>query len=58
MKTCVLIDNNLCRKLFSSLESPSIFDKSIKLFQHHPFFIPDFNLLSCELNNFTFKMFY
>ena len=23
-----------------------------------PFFIPDFNLLSCELDNFTFNMLY
>ena len=23
-----------------------------------PFFIPDFNLLSCELDNFTFKLLY
>ena len=23
-----------------------------------PFFIPDFNLLSCELDNFTFKQLY
>ena len=40
-ETCVLVNNNLCRKVASV-----------------PFFIPDFNLLSCELDNFLFKFFY
>ena len=54
-ETCVLVNNNLCRKLFSSLESPTIFDSSYKV-TSVPFFIPDFNLLSCELDSFTFKV--
>ena len=40
LKTCILVNNNLFGKLFSS------------------FFIPDFNLLCCELDNFSFKVLY
>ena len=53
LKTSVLVNNNLCGKLFSSLESPATFDESFKV-ASAPFFIPDFNLLSCKLDNFTF----
>ena len=41
-ETFVLVNNNLCRKLFSSLESPTIFDESVKL-TSVPYFISDFN---------------
>ena len=37
-ETCVLVNNNLCRKLFSSLESPTTFDESFKV-TSVPFFI-------------------
>ena len=47
-ETCVLVNNNLCGKLFSSLESPTIFDERFKV-TSVPFFIEDFNLLRCEL---------
>ena len=30
-KICVLVNKNLCRKLFSALESPTTFDKSFKV---------------------------
>ena len=30
LKTCVLVNINLCRKLFSSLESPTTFDEIFK----------------------------
>ena len=30
-ETCVLINNNLCGKLFSSLESPTTFDEVFKV---------------------------
>ena len=30
-ETCVLANNNLCRKLFPSLESPTTFDESYKV---------------------------
>ena len=30
-KTCELVNNNLCRKLFSSLESPATFGESCKV---------------------------
>ena len=56
-KTCVLVNNNLWGKLFSSLESPTIFDERFKV-ASVPFFIADFNLLSCKLDNFTFNVLY
>ena len=46
----VLVNNNLRGKLFSSLESPTTFDEIFKGTSVQ-FFIPDFNLLSCELDN-------
>ena len=50
-----LVNKSLCGKLFSSLESPEIFDESLKVTSVQ-FFIPDFNLLNRELGNFTFKL--
>ena len=46
LETCVLVNNNLWGKLFSSLESQIIFDE---IFKVTPvlFFIADFNLISC-----------
>ena len=52
-ETCVLINNNLRGKFFSSSESPTKFDEILKV-TLVPFFIPNFNLLSCELDSFTF----
>ena len=54
---CVLVNNNLYGKLFSSLESPATFDGSFEV-TSVLFFIPNFNLLRCELYNFTFKLLY
>ena len=45
------------QKLYSSLELPITFDERFKV-TSVPFFIPDFNLLSCEWGNFTFKVLY
>ena len=56
-ETCVLVNNNLCGKLISSLESPTTFDGRCKV-TLVSFFIADFNLLSCELDNFTFNVLY
>ena len=56
-ETSVLVNNNLCGKLFSSLESPIKLDEIFKV-TSALFFVPDFNLLSCELGNFTFKGLY
>ena len=47
----------LCRKSFASLVPPTAFDKTFKVYSV-PFFIQDFNLLSCELDNFTIKVLY
>ena len=55
LKTCVLVNKNLCRKLFSSLESQATFDEDFKD-TSVPFFIPHFNLLTCELDNFKSKI--
>ena len=53
-ETCVLANNNLWGK---SSESPITFDKCSKV-TLVPFFIPDFNLLSCESHDLTFKELY
>ena len=55
-ETCVLVNNNFWGKLFSSLESPMIFDKIFKV-TSVPVFIPDFRW-SYELYNFTFYLLY
>ena len=56
-ETYALVYNNLCGKLVLSLEFPIIFDKRFKVISV-PFFIEDFNLTSCELDNFTFNLLY
>ena len=56
-ENCVLVNNSLCEKLFSSLEFPIKFYERFKV-TPVPFFISDFNLLSCELNNFTINVLY
>ena len=43
--TCALVKDNLCRKLFSSLESPTIFDEIFKV-TSVLFFNQSFNLIS------------
>ena len=53
-ETCVLVNNNFCKKLVSSLELPITLDEKFKV-TRVPFFIIDFNLLSCKLDNYTFK---
>ena len=54
-KTYVSVNNNLCGKLASSLESPIIFGERFNI-TPVPFFIHGFNLLSYELDSFTFKI--
>ena len=49
----VSVNNKLYGKSFSSLESPTIFEEIFKT-TSIAFFIPDFNLLSCDLDYFTF----
>ena len=53
-ETCVLVNNNLCGKLVSSLELPVKFDERFK-FTLVRFVIAHFKLLSCELDNLTYK---
>ena len=59
-ETCVLVRNNLCWKLFLIVR---ITNNICRNFYYYfvtslPFFILDFNLLSCELYNSTFKVLY
>ena len=56
-ETCLSISNNLGEKLVSSLESTTLFDQRFKV-TAVPFFIPDFDFLSCELDNFKFTLLY
>ena len=49
-ETCVLVNNRLRGKLFSSLESPIIFEERF-IVTPVRFIIADFNLLSCKLGN-------
>ena len=56
LETYVLVNNKLCGKLFSSLELPITFHEKFKA-TSLPSFIPDFSLLSCELDNFMFKVY-
>ena len=53
----VLVNNNFCEKLVSSLELPIKLDERFKV-TSVPFFMSDFNLLSYELDNFTFNALY
>ena len=39
LQTCVLVNNNLCAKLFSSLESPTIFDERLYMSYIESFYI-------------------
>ena len=57
LKACTLVINDLCGKLISSLESPTTIDESLKV-TSVLFFIRDFYVLICELDNFIFKMLY
>ena len=57
LETCLLVNNNLCEKLVSSLEFPITFDKRFKA-TSVLFFILDFYFLSYELDNFTLKVLY
>ena len=57
LETFVFVNNNLWGKLVSSLDSPTAFDETSRI-TWVPFFIPQFDLLSCELDNFTFKVLY
>ena len=49
--TSLLVNNNLCGKLISSLELSTIFDDSLKT-SSVSFFIADFGLLSCDFDSF------
>ena len=56
-ETCVFINNNLCRKLVSSLEFPTKFYERFK-FTSVSYFIADFNLQNSGLDDFTFNVSY
>ena len=52
--TYLLVNNNSCRKVVSSLELPIIFDDNLKTILVS-FFIAYFHLLTCEFDSSTFK---
>ena len=54
---CVSVSNNICRTLVLSLELPFKLDETFTV-TLALVFIPDFNLLSCALDNFTFEVLY
>ena len=56
-ESCVLVNNHLLGKLVSSLQLLTLFDKRFKV-TSVPFFIPDFNLSSCQLDSFKFEVLY
>ena len=56
-KTCVSVNKNLCGELVSLLELPIKYDERFPV-TSVPSFIPDFNLLNCELYNFTCNVLY
>ena len=56
-ETCELVNNNLFAKLVASLELPIKLDERFKI-TSVPFFIANLNLLSYELDNFTFNLLY
>ena len=55
-ETCVIVYVEMLM-LVSSLEFPIKFVEKFKV-TSVPFFIPDFDLLRCKLDNFTFNMLY
>ena len=55
LETYVWVTNDLWEKLVPSLKLPVTFDERFKVISV-PFFILDFDLLSCELDNLTIKM--
>ena len=57
LETCVSVNNNLCGKFVPTLDLPTTFDKRFKVTRAPlTLFFTDFNLLSCGLDNLTFKM--
>lgn len=55
LETCISVNNNLRGKLDSLLESPMLFDIRVKL-TSVPIILADFNLWSCESDNFIYKV--
>ena len=58
LETSVSVNYSLCIHLVSSLEEPITFDEWFKRFISVLFFIPDFDLLSYEIDSFTFKLYF
>ena len=57
LETCLSVSNSSCGKLVLSIELPIMLGYNLTT-TSFSFFIADFNLLSCEFNNFTFTLFY
>ena len=57
LETCLAVNNGSFGKLVLSLEPRTIFDDRFRA-DSVVFFIPDFNLLSSEVDSFPFKLLY
>ena len=53
----LVLVNNLWGKLVSSLDWPTAFEERFRV-TSVPFSVSDYNLLSCKLDNFIFKVLY
>ena len=54
LETCLSVNNNSCRKLVLSLESPIMLEDNLNI-TLVSCFIADFNSLTCEFDSFTFE---
>ena len=57
LRTCILVNKNLRRNHVLSLQLSITFDERFKVTSVQ-FIIIDFCLLSCQLDNITFKLLY
>ena len=57
LETCLSVKNNSCGKLVLSSESPIMLGDNL-ITTSFSFFIANFNLFSCEVDNFVFKRLY
>ena len=57
LRTCILVNKNLRRNHVLSLQLSITFDERFKITSVQ-FIITDFSLLSCQLDNITFKLLY
>ena len=57
LQTCLLVNNDLCRKLTSSFALPIIFG-DVRTVIPDSFFASDSNISCCEFDSFKFTLWY